>query len=24
MGWDAFFVEGNRVIGLPRTTLVQE
>ncbi|MFZ4827431.1 MAG: phosphonate C-P lyase system protein PhnH [Phototrophicaceae bacterium] len=24
MGWDAFFVEGNRVIGLPRTTLVEE
>lgn len=24
MGWDAFLVDGNRVIGLPRTTIVEE
>lgn len=24
MGWDAFLVDGNRVMGLPRTTIVEE
>ena len=24
MGWDAFLVDGNRVIGLPRTTIVED
>ena len=24
LGWDVYFVDGNRVIGLPRTTVVEE